>query len=220
MTPQNPPTGAPLPMARRKTCFPLYFNDLLAERGGFEPPIELPLYRFSRPALSTTQPPLQIVCLQPRYSCRIAPAFLPDRKPAGFGTLRIGRFRTSSQPIARLHGWCKVKAPDCQGSGRTTDISGGAVNRATVIIADRDQRLPVRLLLVRVPSTAVSKTCRSRWAGVTCGQFHNRDLPAIQSMCSPFSIDGKKIDARTIQPCSDPVSLGQIAIMPFHQPLP
>jgi hypothetical protein len=32
----------------------------LAERGGFEPPVELlTLRRFSKPLLSTTQPPLQ-----------------------------------------------------------------------------------------------------------------------------------------------------------------
>ena len=31
----------------------------LAERGGFEPPIRLPVYSLSRRALSTTQAPLQ-----------------------------------------------------------------------------------------------------------------------------------------------------------------
>jgi hypothetical protein len=35
---------------------------LLAERGGFEPPVELlTLRRFSKPLLSTTQPPLREV---------------------------------------------------------------------------------------------------------------------------------------------------------------
>jgi hypothetical protein len=33
---------------------------LMAEREGFEPSIELPLYWFSRPALSTTQTPLLV----------------------------------------------------------------------------------------------------------------------------------------------------------------
>ena len=33
----------------------------LAERGGFEPPIELPLCRISSAVLSTTQPPLRSV---------------------------------------------------------------------------------------------------------------------------------------------------------------
>jgi hypothetical protein len=34
---------------------------LLAERGGFEPPVELlTLRRFSKPLLSTTQPPLRV----------------------------------------------------------------------------------------------------------------------------------------------------------------
>src|SRR5580700_7125733 len=36
---------------------------ILAERGGFEPPVELlTLRRFSKPLLSTTQPPLREVC--------------------------------------------------------------------------------------------------------------------------------------------------------------
>ena len=34
----------------------------MAEREGFEPPIELPLYRISSAALSTTQPPLRTRC--------------------------------------------------------------------------------------------------------------------------------------------------------------
>jgi hypothetical protein len=39
----------------------------MAERGGFEPPVELlTLRRFSKPLLSTTQPPLRDVC--GRYS--------------------------------------------------------------------------------------------------------------------------------------------------------
>src|ERR1700761_2811394 len=38
-------------------CKPL---EMLAERGGFEPPVELlTLRRFSKPLLSTTQPPLR-----------------------------------------------------------------------------------------------------------------------------------------------------------------
>jgi hypothetical protein len=38
----------------------------LAERGGFEPPVAfLTLRRFSKPLLSTTQPPLRV----PRISC-------------------------------------------------------------------------------------------------------------------------------------------------------
>ena len=32
----------------------------LAERGGFEPPIRLPVCRISSAVLSTTQPPLQV----------------------------------------------------------------------------------------------------------------------------------------------------------------
>lgn len=32
----------------------------MAERGGFEPPIELPRYRFSKPAHSAALPPLQV----------------------------------------------------------------------------------------------------------------------------------------------------------------
>ena len=36
---------------------------LMAERVGFEPTKELPLRWFSRPVLSTAQPPLQIVVL-------------------------------------------------------------------------------------------------------------------------------------------------------------
>ena len=39
-----------------------YNKGLLAERGGFEPPVEfLTLRRFSKPLLSTTQPPLQAI---------------------------------------------------------------------------------------------------------------------------------------------------------------
>jgi hypothetical protein len=34
----------------------------LAEREGFEPSIELPLYHLSRVALSTTQPSLRVDC--------------------------------------------------------------------------------------------------------------------------------------------------------------
>ena len=35
-------------------------TNVLAERGGFEPPVELlTLRRFSKPLLSTTQPPLR-----------------------------------------------------------------------------------------------------------------------------------------------------------------
>jgi hypothetical protein len=37
----------------------LYFRDLLAEREGFEPPIQLPVCRISSAVLSTTQPPLR-----------------------------------------------------------------------------------------------------------------------------------------------------------------
>jgi hypothetical protein len=40
----------------------------LAERGGFEPPVELvTLRRFSKPLLSTTQPPLRLVCSRPDF---------------------------------------------------------------------------------------------------------------------------------------------------------
>ena len=36
--------------------------DLLAERGGFEPPVDFKgLRRFSKPLLSTTQPPLRLL---------------------------------------------------------------------------------------------------------------------------------------------------------------
>ena len=31
----------------------------MAERGGFEPPVRLPVRRFSKPLLSATQPPLR-----------------------------------------------------------------------------------------------------------------------------------------------------------------
>src|SRR5437588_12056925 len=42
-------------------CKPLI---LLAERGGFEPPVAfLTLRRFSKPLLSTTQPPLRLLIL-------------------------------------------------------------------------------------------------------------------------------------------------------------
>ena len=34
----------------------------MAEGGGFEPTKELPLCWFSRPVLSTAQPPLRIMC--------------------------------------------------------------------------------------------------------------------------------------------------------------
>ena len=34
-------------------------NDILAERVGFEPTVQLPVLRFSRPALSSTQPSLR-----------------------------------------------------------------------------------------------------------------------------------------------------------------
>ena len=38
----------------------LYELELLAERGGFEPPVDFKgLRRFSKPLLSTTQPPLR-----------------------------------------------------------------------------------------------------------------------------------------------------------------
>ena len=38
----------------------MIFIVLMAERGGFEPPVEfLTLRRFSKPLLSTTQPPLR-----------------------------------------------------------------------------------------------------------------------------------------------------------------
>jgi hypothetical protein len=37
----------------------MFRNVLLAEREGFEPSIELPLYHLSRVALSTTQPSLR-----------------------------------------------------------------------------------------------------------------------------------------------------------------
>ena len=36
-----------------------FFMPILAERVGFEPTIRLPLYRFSRPALSSAQPSLR-----------------------------------------------------------------------------------------------------------------------------------------------------------------
>ena len=42
-----------------------YKQRSLAERGGFEPPVELlTLRRFSKPLLSTTQPPLRKGCLR------------------------------------------------------------------------------------------------------------------------------------------------------------
>ena len=40
--------------------------ELMAERLGFEPRKELPLCRFSRPVLSTTQPPLRKIYLYMR----------------------------------------------------------------------------------------------------------------------------------------------------------
>jgi hypothetical protein len=42
----------------------------MAERGGFEPPVEFPLRRFSKPVLSATQSPLRM--FRGRYS--IAPS--------------------------------------------------------------------------------------------------------------------------------------------------
>ena len=39
-----------------------HFCSRVAEREGFEPPIELPLYRISSAALSTAQPPLRTQC--------------------------------------------------------------------------------------------------------------------------------------------------------------
>ena len=38
----------------------------MAERGGFEPPVEFPLRRFSKPVLSATQSPLRM--FRGRYS--------------------------------------------------------------------------------------------------------------------------------------------------------
>ena len=38
----------------------LTMNKIMAERLGFEPRKELPLCRFSRPVLSTTQPSLRV----------------------------------------------------------------------------------------------------------------------------------------------------------------
>ena len=35
----------------------------MAERGGFEPPVRLPVRRFSKPLLSATQPPLRYIKL-------------------------------------------------------------------------------------------------------------------------------------------------------------
>ena len=45
-----------------EACLYVIENNM-AERGGFEPPVELvTLRRFSKPLLSTTQPPLRLVC--------------------------------------------------------------------------------------------------------------------------------------------------------------
>jgi|GEM_PF-5876723 hypothetical protein len=50
-----------LPILYQNFFQPLYvIENQLAERGGFEPPVEfLTLRRFSKPLLSTTQPPLR-----------------------------------------------------------------------------------------------------------------------------------------------------------------
>ena len=39
------------------------FKMKMAERGGFEPPVRLPVRRFSKPLLSATQPPLRYIKL-------------------------------------------------------------------------------------------------------------------------------------------------------------
>ena len=78
--------------AQRETNLKLCVRDL-AERGGFEPPVELvTLRRFSKPLLSTTQPPLlgsNLVAYQNRTTVSRTNAFpihnslpLPDE---GFG---------------------------------------------------------------------------------------------------------------------------------------
>src|SRR5579875_3349330 len=55
---KNPFGPKVLPMS------PVRTEDLLAERGGFEPPVDFKgLRRFSKPLLSTTQPPLRSLWL-------------------------------------------------------------------------------------------------------------------------------------------------------------
>ena len=46
---------------RLASSFRHFFAKKMAERGGFEPPVRLPVRRFSKPLLSATQPPLRYI---------------------------------------------------------------------------------------------------------------------------------------------------------------
>ena len=52
-----------------------YWNIVVAERVGFEPTIQLPVYRFSRPALSSTQPSLREAGAASSRAIRSLPLF-------------------------------------------------------------------------------------------------------------------------------------------------
>jgi hypothetical protein len=75
----------------------------MAERGGFEPPVELEtLRRFSKPLLSTTQPPLLAPCGS--YFLQNGNMAAPET-PRGRGEFRleIGQSRPSALELVHVH---------------------------------------------------------------------------------------------------------------------
>jgi hypothetical protein len=76
----------------------------VAERGGFEPPIRLPVCRISSAVLSTTQPPLQAqgklswrpIWAAGRYHARSAATSARTRRPVARRGVRSAQHRRSS----------------------------------------------------------------------------------------------------------------------------